>query len=44
MLGARRAGIKAAPVRTGEFKKSDLNGDVQPDFIMDSLSEIDVLF
>jgi ribonucleotide monophosphatase NagD (HAD superfamily) len=44
ILGARKAGIKSVLVKTGEFKNSDLNGGEQPDFIVDSLSEIDVLF
>jgi HAD superfamily hydrolase (TIGR01458 family) len=44
ILGARRAGIKSVLVKTGEFKESDLTGDVQPDFIVDSINEIDVLF
>ena len=44
ILGARRAGIKSVLVKTGEFKESDLAGDVQPDFIVDSVNEIRVLF
>ena len=44
ILGARRAGIKSVLVKTGEFKKSDLGGDVQPDFIADTINEIGVLF
>ena len=44
ILGARRAGIKSALVKTGEFKKSDLGADVQPDFIADTINEIGVLF
>lgn len=44
ILGARRAGIKSVLVRTGEFKKSDLTGEVQPDFIVNSVNKIDALF
>jgi len=44
ILGARRAGIKSVLVKTGEFKESDLTGDVRPDFIVDSINEIDVFF
>jgi HAD superfamily hydrolase (TIGR01450 family) len=44
ILGARRAGIKSVLVKTGEFKESDLIGDVQPDYIVDSVNEIGVLF
>jgi hypothetical protein len=31
-------------VKTGEFKENDLTGDVQPDFIVDSVNEIDAFF
>jgi ribonucleotide monophosphatase NagD (HAD superfamily) len=44
ILGARRAGIKSVLVKTGEFKESDLTDDVQPDFIVDSVNEIDAFF
>ncbi len=44
ILGARRAGLKSVLVKSGEFKESDLTGDVQPDFIVDSVNEIKVLF
>ena len=44
ILGARRAGIKSVLVKTGEFKESDLTGDIRPDFIVDSINEIDVFF
>lgn len=44
ILGARRAGLKSVLVKTGEFKESDLVGDELPDFIVDSVREIDVLF
>jgi len=36
--------LKSVLVKTGEFKESDLTGDVQPDYIVDSVNEIDVLF
>jgi len=42
--GAKNAGIKSVLVKTGEFKESDLAGDVQPDHIVDSISEIKRLF
>lgn len=38
--GAKNAGIKSVLVKTGEFKESDLAGDVQPDYIIDSINEI----
>ena len=44
ILGARRAGIKSVLVKTGEFKKSDLTGEVQPDYIVNSVNKIDALF
>ena len=44
ILGARRAAIKSVLVKTGEFKESDLTGDLQPDFLVNSLNEINVLF
>ncbi|MBW1969865.1 MAG: HAD hydrolase-like protein, partial [Deltaproteobacteria bacterium] len=42
--GAKNAGIKSVLVKTGEFKESDLAGDVRPDHIVDSISEIKKLF
>jgi ribonucleotide monophosphatase NagD (HAD superfamily) len=42
--GAKNAGIKSVLVKTGEFKESDLAGDVQPDYIIDSINEIRKLF
>jgi len=38
--GAKNAGIKSVLVKTGEFKENDLPGDVQPDYIVDSIGEI----
>jgi ribonucleotide monophosphatase NagD (HAD superfamily) len=42
--GARNAGINSVLVKTGEFKESDLTGNVQPDHIVDSINEIKKLF
>jgi len=36
--------IELALVEIGELKESELNGDVQPDFRVNSLNEIDPLF
>lgn len=44
IVGAREAGIKSVLVKTGEFKASDLAGIIQPDFIVDSVRKIDVMF
>jgi ribonucleotide monophosphatase NagD (HAD superfamily) len=44
MRGARNARINSVLVKTGEFKESDLAGDVQPDYIFDSIGGIKQLF
>lgn len=44
ILGARRAGITSILVRTGEFKETDLAGGEQPDFIVDSVKDLNDLF
>ncbi len=44
IIGARAAGIKSVLVKTGEFKESDLDGTVQPDYIIDSVREIEDFF
>ena len=44
ILGAQRAGIKSMLVKTGEFKENDLASDEQPDFMVESVNEIDALF
>ncbi len=38
--GAQAAGIKGALVRTGKFRDSDLDGDVRPDFVLDSFADL----
>jgi len=40
IIGAKSAGIASVLVKTGEFRQSDLTGDVQPDFIVESVTEI----
>jgi ribonucleotide monophosphatase NagD (HAD superfamily) len=42
--GASAVGTKSVLVKTGEFKESDVNGDIQPDFIVDSVREIEQFF
>ena len=44
IIGARAAGIKSVLVKTGEFKECDLDGNVQPDYILDSVREIENIF
>jgi phospholysine phosphohistidine inorganic pyrophosphate phosphatase len=42
--GAKTAGIKSVLVKTGEFKKSDLSGNFQPDYVVDQVTDIDRFF
>ncbi len=44
ILGAKNAGIKSALVKTGEFRESDLNCDIEPDYVFDSIKDIGKLF
>ena len=44
IIGARAAGIKSVLVKTGEFKESDLDGPVQPDYIVDDVGQIENFF
>lgn len=44
IIGAKAAGIKSVLVKTGEFKERDLDGDVQPDYIVESVREIEDFF
>lgn len=38
--GAQRAGLTGVLVRTGKFTKADLDGDVTPDAVLDSIAEL----
>ncbi|MGD8275995.1 MAG: TIGR01458 family HAD-type hydrolase [Thiohalocapsa sp.] len=38
--GAQRAGLKAALVRTGKFRPSDLHGDIRPDAVLDTVGDL----
>ena len=38
--GAQAAGIEACLVRTGKFLPADLDGDVRPDFVLDSIAAL----
>lgn len=38
--GAQRAGLAGVLVRTGKFAESDLDGDVSPDAVLDSLADL----
>ena len=43
VLGARRAGLRSALVRTGQFRPSDLDGDERPDWVLDSARDLPAL-
>lgn len=38
--GAQAAGIAGALVRTGKFRPGDLDGDTQPEFVIDSIAQL----
>ena len=38
--GAQRAGIKGVLVRTGKFRASDLDSEIHPDAVIDSISDL----
>jgi len=38
--GAQRAGLKGILVRTGKFRPRDLEGDVEPDAVLDSIADL----
>lgn len=40
VVGARRFGIKSILLRTGEFSEEDLNDEIEPDFIFDSIRDV----
>jgi HAD superfamily hydrolase (TIGR01458 family) len=44
VVGAKKAGIRSALVKTGEFKESDLECDIKPDYVFDSVKDIRKLF
>jgi NagD protein len=44
ILGARNAGLKTALVKAGEFRESDLESPITPDYIFDSVREVGELF
>jgi phospholysine phosphohistidine inorganic pyrophosphate phosphatase len=37
---AQRAGLKGVLVRTGKFRESDLEGDIAPDAVLDSIADL----
>jgi HAD superfamily hydrolase (TIGR01458 family) len=40
VAGAQQAGLRAALVRTGKFRQSDLHGDIRPDAVLSSIGEL----
>ncbi len=38
--GAYQAGIRGLLVRTGKFRPEDLDGDVRPDGVLDSIADL----
>lgn len=42
-LGARRAGLRSALVRTGKFRPEDLDGAERPDWVLDSVRDLPAL-
>jgi len=40
ILGAKKMGLKTALVKTGEFRESDLESPIAPDYIFDSVREV----
>jgi ribonucleotide monophosphatase NagD (HAD superfamily) len=40
ILGAQRTGMAAALVRTGKFRAIHLEGEQQPDFVLDSIAQL----
>lgn len=44
ILGARNAGLKTALVKTGEFREKDLESSITPDYIFNSVGEVEKLF
>ena len=40
VLGAKNAGLKSVLIKQGEFMERDLSGDLQPNYLVESISEI----
>lgn len=38
--GAQHAGLKGILVRTGKFRSSDIDGDIRPDTVIDSIADL----
>ena len=44
ILGAKKAGLRSALVKTGEFRPADLQTGIQPDWIMENIRDLLSLF
>jgi phospholysine phosphohistidine inorganic pyrophosphate phosphatase len=44
ITGAKAAGIKSVLVKTGEFRASHLDGELQPDYLIDSVRDLEKFF
>ena len=44
IIGAKAVGIRSVLVKTGEFKEGDLIGNVQPDYVLNAVREIEKFF
>ncbi len=45
IVGAKKAGLKTVLVKTGNFRKEDLdNSEIKPDFVIDSIKDLPKLF
>jgi ribonucleotide monophosphatase NagD (HAD superfamily) len=42
--GAIDCGMRSILVKTGEYKASDLDGDIKPDYLIDSIQDLMRLF
>jgi HAD superfamily hydrolase (TIGR01450 family) len=40
IAGAQRLGLRTALVRTGEFRPEDLSGEIQPDYVLESVGDL----
>lgn len=40
ILGAQRAGIQSALIKAGEYRDGDLDGEVRPDYVFDSIEAL----
>jgi HAD superfamily hydrolase (TIGR01458 family) len=44
ILGAKNAGLRSALIKTGEFRPGDLEGEIQPDWVLEDIRDLLALF